>query len=188
MADGEAGAVAWPRMPSRPLALALSLSWTFACDASRPAPAHKGDDPPVTPAKAEPKAAKAEDPHESPKLTAPPEGTVAIGRVYVQTCAAPTAGSGAETGAPAPCPALLQDAGVAHCKALALGGLLWRLPTLEELESWRGHPGLVGFDVFHWSGTTWDEDPAQIWIYDPGSGAKTTAKPDRKPFTIRCVA
>ena len=104
-------------------------------------------------------------------------GTVQIGRVYVQTCADAKA-----------CPALLQDAGVAHCKSLQLGGLLWRLPTLEELESWKGNPALVGYDVFHWSGSAWDEDPGQFWIFDPGSGAKTTAKPDRKPFTIRCVA
>jgi hypothetical protein len=86
------------------------------------------------------------------------------------------------------CPALLQDAGVAHCKSLQLGGLLWRLPTLQELEAWRGNAALVGYDVFHWSGTAWSDDPGQFWIYDPGSGAKTTAKPDRKPFTIRCVA
>jgi hypothetical protein len=163
-------------------ALALVLPWSLAlslgaaaCD-SKPAP--------TEPAKAEaepaaPKAAAApKDPHDEPKALAPaPEGAVAIGRVYVQTCADPKA-----------CPALLQDAGVAHCKALGLGGLLWRLPTLEELESWRGNPALVGYDVFHWSGTAWNEDPAQFWIYDPGSGAKTTAKPDRKPFTIRCVA
>jgi len=156
-------------------ALAPSLG-ALACDSGKTAPAE--------PAKAEAapkpaaKASEPADPHANPKpLAAPPEGAVAIGRVYVQTCAAPNS-----------CPALLQDAGVAHCKALGLGGLLWRLPTLEELESWRGNPALVGYDVFHWSSTAWDEDPAQLWIYDPGSGAKTTAKPDRKPFTIRCVA
>lgn len=168
-------------MTSRPPVFALVLRWSFAlslgaaaCDSSTPKPE-------AEPTKAEaPPAPRASEPddHTKPKALAPaPEGAVAIGRVYVQTCADPKA-----------CPALLQDAGVAHCKALGLGGLLWRLPTLQELESWRGNPALVGYDVFHWSGTAWDEDPAQLWIYDPGSGAKTTAKPDRKPFTIRCVA
>ncbi len=164
-------------MPSRSnvvLSFALSLVGVVACD-SKPAPTGPVEAK-AEPAKAEP--AKAKDPHANPEpLAAAPEGTVAIGRVYVQTCAAPNA-----------CPALLQDVGVAHCKLLALGGLLWRLPTLQELEAWRGNPALVGYDVFYWSGTAWNEDPAQFWIYDPGSGAKTTAKPDRKPFTIRCVA
>jgi hypothetical protein len=158
-------------MLSRTTALALPLLCMIACDSSKPAEA--------LPAEAAAKPAPApKDPHANPEpLAAAPEGAVAIGRVYVQTCAAPNS-----------CPALLQDAGVAHCKSLALGGLLWRLPTLEELEAWRGNSALVGYDVFHWSGTAWNEDPAQWWIYDPGSGAKTTAKPDRKPFTIRCVA
>jgi hypothetical protein len=160
-------------MIPRSAALALVLLAALACD-SKPAPAEPAE------AKAEPapRASAPKDPHASPNpLAAAPEGAVAIGRVYVQTCADPKA-----------CPALLQDAGVAHCRSLALGGLLWRLPTVQELESWRGNPALVGYDVFHWSGTAWDEDPTQLWIYDPGSGAKTTAKPDRKPFTIRCVA
>lgn len=155
----------------------LSLLCTLACD-SKPAPAKPAEPAAKTSAKAAPPASESKDPHANPNpLAAPPEGAVAIGRVYVQTCADAKA-----------CPALLQDAGVAHCKSLQLGGLLWRLPTLEELESWKGNPALVGYDVFHWSGTAWDEDPAQFWIYDPGSNAKTTAKPDRKPFTIRCVA
>jgi hypothetical protein len=164
-----------PTMLPRSLVLALSLLGTVGCD-SKPAPAE--------PAKAETKPAapnathEPEEPHDEPKALAPaPAGAMAIGRVYVQTCADPEA-----------CPTLLQDAGVAHCKALGLGGLSWRLPTLEELESWRGNPALVGYDVFHWSSSAWNEDPAQFWMYDPGSGAKTTAKPDRKPFTIRCVA
>lgn len=151
----------------------LSLLCGLACD-SKPAPAEPA------PAKAEPtpRTSPPKDDHSEPKALAPaPEGAVAIGRVYVQTCADAKA-----------CPALLQDAGVAHCQSLKLGGLLWRLPTLEELEAWRGNAALTGYDVFHWSGTAWDEDLAQFWIYDPGSNAKTTAKPDRKPFTIRCVA
>jgi hypothetical protein len=161
-------------MMSRSSVLPLCVLCALACDSSKPAPAE--------PAKAEAKPAPRErepaDDHSKPKALAPaPEGAVAVGRIYVQTCAEAK-----------PCPALLQDAGVAHCKQLALGGLLWRLPTLEELESLRGNPNLVGYDVFHWSGTAWDEDPGQLWIYDPGSGSKTTAKPDRKPFTIRCVA
>jgi hypothetical protein len=158
----------------RSLALALLLPLVLACDA-KPAP------PKPAVEEAEPVArapAPKQDPHANPEpLAAAPAGAVAIGRVYVQTCADAKA-----------CPALLQDAGVAHCKALGQGGLLWRLPTLAELEAWRGNPALVGYDVFHWSGSAWDEDPTQFWIYDPGSGAKTTAKPDRKPFTIRCVA
>lgn len=161
-------------MMVRSLALALWLPLVLACDA-KPAPAKPATEEAGPVARAP--AAK-QDPHANPEpLAAAPAGAVAIGRVYVQTCADAKA-----------CPALLQDAGVAHCKALGLGGLLWRLPTLAELEAWRGNPALVGYDVFHWSGSAWDEDPAQFWIYDPGSGAKTTAKPDRKPFTIRCVA
>jgi hypothetical protein len=155
------------------LSLALSLVGAAGCDSSKPAPAEPAE------AKAEPTPkveSKADEP-EHGALAPAPEGAVAIGRVYVQTCADPKA-----------CPALLQDAGVAHCKSLQLGGLLWRLPTLQELEGWRGNAALVGYDVFHWSGTAWTDDPGQFWIYDPGSGAKTTAKPDRKPFTIRCVA
>lgn len=160
-----------PRLP----ALVLSVLGALACD-SKPAPAKPAE--PAAAAKPAPRASEPEDEHSKPKALAPaPAGTVQIGRVYVQTCADPKA-----------CPALLQDAGVAHCTSLKLGGLLWRLPTLAELESWKGNADLVGYDVFHWSGTAWDEDPKQFWIYDPGSGSKTTAKPDRKPFTIRCVA
>jgi hypothetical protein len=82
----------------------------------------------------------------------------------------------------------MQAEGAAHCEGLTLVGLKWRLPTIEELQSWRGNEALSGYDVFHWSGTVWDEDAGQVWIYDPGTDAKTTAKPTRKPFTIRCVA
>lgn len=161
-------------MLSRSSALVLCLLCAVACDSKEPAPAEpKKAEVKPSPSTSEQKAA----PPEHGALAPAPEGAVAIGRVYVQTCADPKA-----------CPALLQDAGVARCKSLGLGGLLWRLPTLQELESWRGNPALVGYDVFHWSGSAWDEDPAQLWIYDPGSGSKTTAKPDRKPFTIRCVA
>ena len=159
-----------------PLALALALVGAVACDSSKPKAVEVAD----AKTKAGPAPSKADAKVAEPEhgaLAPAPAGTVAIGRVYVQTCADPKA-----------CPALLQDAGVAHCKALQLGGLLWRLPTLQELESWRGNPALAGYDVFHWSGTAWEDDPAQFWMYDPGSGAKTTAKPDRKPFTIRCVA
>jgi hypothetical protein len=170
------------------LSLALSLVGVAGCDSSKPSPGKPAD------AKAEP-APKVESKLAEPEhgaLAPAPEGAVAIGRVYVQTCADPKAfgAAGDEPQGPpkTACPALLQDAGVAHCKSLQLGGLLWRLPTLQELESWRGNAALVGYDVFHWSGTAWSDDPGQFWIYDPGSGAKTTAKPDRKPFTIRCVA
>ena len=158
--------------PAAPLLLGLVL----ACDSS---PAAK----PAEPAKAgptepepEPAPTKAK-PAEPEPLPPAPEGAAAIDGVYVQTCAAPHA-----------CPQLHQDAGAAHCKGLTLGALAWALPTLEQLESWKGQASLQGFDVFHWSGTPWDEDPEQWWIYDPGSGSKTTARPDRKPFTVRCVA
>lgn len=159
----------------RSFGLVLSLILVIGCDsspskASAPAARAEGEGK-AKAAAVEPK------PAEPAPLAEAPAGAVAIGRVYVQTCADADA-----------CPALLQDAGAAHCKALALGGLAWRLPTVEELESWRGNAALSGFDVFHWSGSAWEEDPGQYWIYDPGSGAKTTAKPDRKPFTIRCVA
>lgn len=106
-----------------------------------------------------------------------PEGTVAIGHVYVQTCDKAEA-----------CPELLQAPGAAHCAGLELGGMTWRLPKIEELLKWKGNEALHGFDVFHWSGSAWEDDAAQWWIYDPDSEMKTTAKPDRKPFTIRCVA
>jgi hypothetical protein len=159
-------------MISRSMALALSLLAGLACDSSTPAPAKPTEaaTKPATPTNERP-------PTEPAPLGPAPAGTVAIGKVYVQTCAEPQA-----------CPALLQDAGATHCKSLGLAGLQWRLPTLAQLEAWRGNAALVGYDVFHWSGSAWDEDPGQLWIYDPGSGSKTTAKPDRKPFTIRCVA
>lgn len=112
-----------------------------------------------------------------PPIPPAPPGTVAIERRYVHTCQESSA-----------CPTLLQDAGAKHCSGLTLGGLSWRLPTFAELQSWRGHDALAAFDVFHWSASAWDEDPAQFWIFDPGSDSKTTARPDRKPFTIRCVA
>ncbi|MBC8068025.1 MAG: DUF1566 domain-containing protein, partial [Deltaproteobacteria bacterium] len=97
--------------------------------------------------------------------------------LYVQTCATP--GS---------CPALLQVAGAAHCEALELGGLAWRLPTHAELKSWQGKPGLVGFDGFHWSSTPYDEAPEQVWIFDPTSKSETTIPKNRKPFAVRCAA
>ena len=112
-----------------------------------------------------------------PAMLPAPQGTVAIDRRYVHTCR--------ETAA---CPKLLQDAGAKHCSGLTLGGLSWRLPTFAELQDWRGNDALAAFDGFHWSASAWEEDPAQFWIFDPGSGSKTTARPDRKPFTIRCVA
>lgn len=157
------------------LALALLLLPVLACDSSKPdAEAETKPQAEIKPAETKPAETKPAEP--APLSPAPP-GAIAIDRLYVQTCAEPEA-----------CPSLLQDAGAAHCKALTLGELTWRLPTIAELEQWRGHESLVGFDVFHWSGSAWDEDPAQFWMYDPGSGSKTTAKPDRKPFTIRCVA
>lgn len=150
--------------------IVLGLGLGLACD-SKPKAA-----PPVERSKA-PAAQEAPAVEKAPALAPAPEGTVIIGGAYVHRCAEPES-----------CPALLQDAGVAHCQALTLGGLSWRLPTLAELEAWKGRAELGGYDVFHWSGSAWDEDPQQFWIFDPGSGAKTTAKPDRKPFTIRCVA
>ncbi len=112
-----------------------------------------------------------------PPMAPAPEGAIIMGEVYVETCA----GQGG-------CPALLQDAGAAHCAKMARGGLSWRLPSVQELERGVGNADLVGFAGFHWSGTPWKEDPAQFWMFDPESNMKTTAKPDRKPFTIRCAA
>ena len=106
-----------------------------------------------------------------------PEGTAEIGGVFVRTCAEPH-----------PCPSMKHAEGKAYCEGLKTGDMTWRLPSLAELESWRGNAALTAFDVMHWTGTAWEEDAGQVWIYDPGSGAKTTAPPDRKPFTIRCVA
>jgi len=144
-----------------------ALVIVLGCDAA-PAPAPSEAPPPAAPAKP---AAKA------PTLAPAPRGTTILGNVYVQTCA--SEGS---------CPALLQVAGVAHCKALVLGGLAWRLPTQAELKSWRGKPALAGFDGFHWSSTPFADAPDQVWIYDPTSGSETTIPADRKPFTVRCVA
>jgi hypothetical protein len=156
--------------------LVLPLLFTLACD-SKPKSAD-ADAKAKAETKDGPAPSEAAPPKPEPAPMAPaPEGTVAIDRVYVHTCATPDS-----------CPTLLQDAGAAHCKALTLGDLSWRLPTVEELESWRGNEALSGYDVFHWSDSAWNEDPGQFWIYDPGSGSKTTAKPDRKSFTIRCVA
>jgi len=148
--------------------LLLALGLLPACDS---APKAKTEPKQDAETKSAPATAK-------PVPMAPaPEGTVVIDGLYVHTCAAE--GS---------CPTLLQDAGAAHCKGLGLGGMQWRLPRIEELERWVGSDALQGFDGFHWTGSAWDEDPAQWWIFDPGSKSKTTAKPDRKPFTIRCVA
>lgn len=169
----DSSAIMLRRLWMFPCSVALSLA--LACDSSAPPPSAKAD------AKADPEAKAKTRPVAAPATPPPlppaPEGAVTIKGVYVQTCAPPHA-----------CPSLLQDAGAAHCAGLKLGALRWRLPTLKELEAWRGHDQLAGYDVFHWSGSAWEEDPAQWWIYDPGSGSKTTAKPDRKPFTIRCAA
>lgn len=161
--------------PMRSVVLAICCCALPSCDSSKPAKS----EPAGAKGEAAAAAAKTEPTKEAepPPLPPAPEGTVAIDRVYVHTCAEPSS-----------CPSLLQDAGAAHCEGLSLGSLRWRLPTLVELESWKGNEALVGFDVFHWSGSPWEEDPEQLWIFDPGSGSKTTAKPDRKPFTIRCVA
>jgi hypothetical protein len=145
-----------------------------ACDSgSASAPA---ETPPAESPAAAAKAAPEQPAAAAPKPAAP-DGTTLIGELYVHTCAEP--GS---------CPQLMHAEGASHCAALDLAGMTWRLPSVTELESWRGHEALTGFDVFHWSGTAWEDDAGQVWIYDPGSGAKTTAKPTRKPFTIRCVA
>lgn len=138
----------------------------LGCD-SKPAPAAapaKADAPP-------PAATKAAEAKPAP------DGATILGKLYVQTCAAE--GS---------CPSILQAAGEAHCAALKLGGLVWRLPTHDELKSWRGKPGLTKFDGFHWSSTPFRDAPDQVWIFDPTSGSETTIPRDRKPFTVRCVA
>lgn len=158
--------------------LVLTCALSLACDSSKKKPAPETAESAKPGEGAEPAQAAAPDEAAEPAALPPaPEGTVAIDGVYVHTCAEPSS-----------CPALLQDAGAAHCAGLSLGSLTWRLPTLAELEGWKGNAELTGFDVFHWSGSAWEEDAAQFWIFDPGSGSKTTAKPDRKPFTIRCVA
>lgn len=150
----------------------LIVALVAGCD-STPKPAALPQTEPSTAALPSPtKATPAPEP-----LAEAPAGTVAIDRRYVHTCA--------ETES---CPMLLQGPGAAHCRGLTLGALTWRLPSLSELESWKGNAALAGYDVFHWSGTAWDEDPELLWIFDPGSGSKTTTKPTRKPFTIRCVA
>ncbi len=147
-----------------------------SCSATPPAAEQKQSSTAQAPGQAKPSEQPVAAPAEQP-LPPAPDGAVTIGKLYVQTCAQA-----------APCPELLQAAGATHCEELTLGGLSWRLPTLTELESWKGNAALSGYDVFHWSGTEWEEGPGQVWIYDPGTGSKTTTKPDRKPFTIRCVA
>ncbi len=162
----------------RPTVLLLALGLLPACDSApkkaktEPTKDAEAKSAPATPT---PKPKKEET--KAAPMAPAPEGTVVIDGLYVHTCAAKDS-----------CPTLLQDAGAAHCKGLALGGMKWRLPRLEELERWVGNDALQGYDVFHWSGSAWDEDPAQWWIFDPGSKSKTTAKPDRKPFTIRCAS
>lgn len=157
----------------RAAACAFSITMALACDRA-PEPAN-AQTKAATPDATRTPAPAADG---TPAARSPaPEGTVEIGGLFVHTCAEP-----------ASCPSLMHAAGVAHCEALTLGSLKWRLPSIQELESWRGDARLRAFDVFHWSGTAWEDDPGQVWIYDPGSGAKTTAPPTRKPFTIRCVA
>jgi hypothetical protein len=147
---------------------ALALVAAFACDRA-PTPAAAPTPAPT------PTPAAAPTPAKSPAPA--PAGTVLQDGTYVHTCVEATA-----------CPSLLQPAGVAHCAALGLGGLTWRLPTRDEIASWRGKPGLVGAEGFHWSGTPFADDRAQVWIHDPSSGTETTIPPDRKPFKVRCVA
>lgn len=145
------------------------LAWLLAvaCDAA-PAPT-----PATTPAPADAKAS----PTKPAALAPAPDGAVIVGKLYAQTCAPTHA-----------CPSMLQAAGEAHCKALALGGLSWRLPTHAELKSLAGRAGLLATDGFHWSGTPFAEAPDQVWIFDPKTGSETTIPRDRKPFTVRCVA
>ena len=148
--------------------VSLALLLVVACDrAAEPAATA------ALPAQAESPAKAPAKPEPGP---APPGSLVVEGR-YVQTCADAAA-----------CPSLLQPAGAAHSKALALGGLAWRLPERAEIASWRGKTGLVGAEGFHWSGTPFADDPGQVWIHDPSSGTETTIPPDRKPFRVRCVA
>jgi hypothetical protein len=155
------------------VSIALAVVSSLACD-----PAPKAADVPKKAAPPDATRTPAPTADDTPAANPPaPAGTVEIGGLYVHTCAEP-----------ASCPSMMHAPGVAHCEALGLGSLKWRLPSIQELESWRGDPRLHAFDVFHWSGTAWEDDPGQVWIYDPGSGAKTTAPPTRKPFTIRCVA
>lgn len=164
-------------MRSLALALVLAPSLVSACD-STPAKPDAAKPDAAKPDAATPDASAEAAPTPEPKPLAPaPEGAVILDGIYVQICAAE-----------GDCPPLHQDAGAAHCAGLSLGGMTWRLPSLAELERGVGHAELSRFEGFHWSGTAWNEDPAQFWIFDPTSGSKTTAKPDRKPFTIRCVA
>lgn len=152
-------------MPVR--VLAATLAFALGCDAA-PAPQAAPAKSEAAPTPAAPKPAP---------LAPAPEGATILGGAYVQTCA--SAGA---------CPSLLQPAGAAHCKALTTGGMSWRLPTRDELKSWRGKPELVGFEGFHWSGTPFEDAPGQVWIFDPTSGSETTIPGDRKPFVVRCVA
>lgn len=146
----------------------LALLLVVACDRAAE-PAAKAD----VPAQPEPPAKAPVEAEPAPA----PAGSVLVAGLYVQTCADAAA-----------CPSLLQAAGAAHCKALAQGGKTWRLPERAEIAGWRGKPGLVGAEGFHWSGTPFADDPGQVWIHDPATGTETTIPPDRKPFRVRCVA
>ncbi len=149
------------------------LALVLACDSGGESAKDAKAEDAAPAAKAEAEAKAVAPPAARPPA---PEGTVALGKLYVRTCADPH-----------PCPSMKHAEGKAYCEGLNTGGLTWRLPSLAELESWRGEASLTGYDVMHWTGTAWEEDAGQVWIYDPGSGAKTTAPPDRKAFTIRCV-
>lgn len=172
-----------PRPPRRSL-LPLSL-WMVACGASTtPAAPTPAAPAPAAPAKADaPAHDAAAAPFAAPtaKPPPPPEGVVLLDPpLYVQRCDAAL-----------PCPALLQPAGEAHCRGLALGGLSgWRLPDRAEVARFARASGpdqLSGLEGFHWTRTAYAEDPKQAWIVDPKTGQETTIPRDRKPFTIRCV-
>lgn len=114
----------------------------------------------------------------APPETAPPppsvEGAVFDKGIYVQRCAEP-------------CPDLLQEPGAKHCSGLQLAGRSWRLPSQDEAARF-GSLEIEQTSGYHWTGTAYDQDDAQVWIVDPDSDQPTTVSKDRKPFRVRCVS
>ncbi|WP_157595211.1 hypothetical protein [Plesiocystis pacifica] len=139
---------------------------------------------------AEAEAAKADEPEakeEQPSFADPkpepppaPAGAVTLADpwLYVQTCDEAN-----------PCPDMLQPAGEAHCRELALGEVSpWRLPKKDEVARFAGAEGLAATEGHHWTQTPFEEDAKQVYIVDPSNASYTTTVPrDRKPFRIRCV-
>jgi hypothetical protein len=166
--------------PVRWFLLPLSL-WVFACGAPAAPAAAPGKPAPEAPAKAPaPEAPAAPFATPTAKPPPPPAGVALLDPpLYVQRC-----------DAAAPCMALLQPAGEAHCRGLTLGGLTgWRLPDRAEVARFARGTGadLERLEGFHWTRTAYEEDSKQAWIVDPKTGQETTIPRDRKPFTIRCV-